>query len=170
MRRVRYAVASSVDGFISGPQGQVDWIPEDPDIDFSAIFSQFDTVLMGRRTYEEVLKMGGGPNLNTKNYVFSRTLRQQDNPGVVVVNEGAAETVSALRSQPGKDVWLFGGGVLFRSLAESALVDSVEVAVAPTLLGGGVPLAPELALPLRLRLTGSRVYGSGIVMLEYSTR
>ncbi|MBI4520548.1 MAG: dihydrofolate reductase, partial [Gemmatimonadetes bacterium] len=135
MRRIRYQVACSLDGYIAGPNGEYDWIVPDPEIDFKALFDEFDTLLMGRRTYEGLA--GGFPGMRT--LVFSRSLRQQDHPGVTVVSDQVKETLADLRTQPGKDIWLFGGGELFRSLLELDCVDTVEPAVIPILLGGGRP-------------------------------
>jgi dihydrofolate reductase len=170
MRRVRYAVASSVDGYIAGPNGEADWIVMDPDIDFGEIFKQFDTFLIGRRTFEGMGKAGQGSTPGMKTFVFSSTLRQQDYPKVTIVaSEKAQETVSALRTAPGKDIWLFGGGLLFRNLAEAGLVDTVEVAVIPVLLGGGTPLFPSPAPRVTLQLTKHRLYEkTGILGLEYA--
>ena len=170
-RRVRYQVATSLDGFIAGPNGEADWIVMDPDIDFEALFAQFDTFLMGRRTYEA---MGGGKGAGgkgTKTIVFSRTLKPQDHPAVTIVADRIAETVNALRAEKGKDIWLFGGGSLFRSLLDAGVVDAVEVAVMPVLLGAGIPLLPPPAGETRLTLTGHKVNKkSGIVLLEYAVR
>ena len=105
-----------------------------------------------------------------KTFVFSRTLRQQDYPGVTIVAEGVEETVAALRAEPGKDIWLFGGGSLFRSLLDAGLVDTVEVAIMPVLLGEGIPLLPPPAKQTKLKLTGHKVYKTGIVSLEYSVQ
>jgi len=164
MRRVRYQVACSLDGYIAGPNGEYDWIIMDPEIDFNAIFSQFDTLLMGRRTYE----VTGVPSPGMKVVVFSRTLRQEDHPGVTIVSDNPGETVDALRRQPGKDIWLFGGGELFQSLLALDCVDTVEPAVIPVLLGGGRPLLPPPAIRRSLALTGQHVYKkSGIVLLNY---
>lgn len=166
MRRIRYVVASSLDGYIAGPGGEADWIIMDPDIDFKAIFDAFDTFLLGRRTFEA---MGAGKTMSgMKTLVFSRTLSQRDYPGVTIVAEHQAETLNALKASPGKDIWLFGGGSLFRSLAEARLVDTVEVAVIPVLLGGGIPLLPSPANRIKLALASHRVYKSGIVSLEYT--
>ena len=77
MRRVRYSVAMSLDGYIAGPNGEYDWILMDPEIDFAALASSFDTMLLGRKTYEAALQMGGGPAMpGMQAYVLSRTLRQ----------------------------------------------------------------------------------------------
>jgi dihydrofolate reductase len=168
MRRIRYAVAMSLDGYIAGPKGEADWIIMDPDIDFGSLFEQFDTFLLGRRTFEPMARAQKGETPGVKTFVFSRTLQQQDYPGVTIVAEGVEETVAALRAQPGKDIWLFGGGSLFRSLLDAGLVDTVEVAIMPVLLGEGIPLLPPPAKQTKLKLTKHKVYKTGIVSLEYS--
>jgi dihydrofolate reductase len=171
MRRVRYVVAMSLDGYIAGPNGEADWIIMDPEIDFRALFEQFDTFLLGRRTFEA---MGGARSVGhsgaQKTIVFSRTLRQEDHPNVVIVSRDSERVVADLKSEPGKDIWLFGGGSLFRSLLEARLVDAVEVAVIPILLGEGTPLLPPIPSSERfeLKLTGSRTFETGIVSLEYA--
>ncbi|SRR6266404_5980639 len=168
MRRVRYAVVASLDGYIAGPKGEADWIIMDPEIDFRALFEQFDTFLIGRRTFEMMARAGRGETPGMKSFVFSRTLRQLDYPGVTVVGEKSEETVAALRAEPGKDIWLFGGGSLFRSLLNADLVDTVEVAIMPVLLGAGIPLLAPPARQKKLHLTGHKVYQAGIVSLEYA--
>ncbi|MGH7484061.1 MAG: dihydrofolate reductase family protein [bacterium] len=168
MRRIRYAVAMSLDGYIAGPNDEVDWILMDPEIDFFGLFAQFDTFLLGRRTFEALGRMNTGISL-TKTYVFSRTLQQSDHPDVTFVSDEVEETVAALRAEESnKDIWVYGGGVLFRSLLDAGLVDTVEVAVIPVLLGEGKPLLPPPAKQANLKLTGHKVYKTGIVSLEYS--
>ena len=166
MRRVRYSVAMSLDGYIAGPNDEFDWIIMDPDIDFEAWMNSFDTCLMGRRTFEVA---GGGATKGMKTVVASRTLRPQDYPNVTILADGMEDAVSRLRAEQGKDIWLFGGGSLFRSLLDAGLVDTVEVGVIPVLLGGGTPLLPPPGDRVRLRLTRSRVYDkTGTVFLEYA--
>ena len=173
MRRIRYQVATSLDGYIAGPKGEADWIVMDPDIDFRALYAQFDTALVGRRTFEMLTggKKKGGALPGMKTFVFSRTLRQRDYPKVTIVAEKAEETLTALRAESGKDIWLFGGGLLFRSLLDAGLVDTVEVAIIPVLLGGGIPLLPPPAKARKLNLTGHKLYPkTGIVLLEYAVK
>ena len=162
----------SLDGYIAGPKGEADWIIMDPEIDFKALFSQFDTMLLGRKTFEAVLKQGGAggmPGLRT--YVFSRTLRQTDHPDVTVVAERPMETLKGLKKTSGKDIWLMGGGSLFGSLLEIGMVDTVEVAVIPVVLGVGIPLLPSPAKQATLKLTHTKVYKkTGVVSLAYAVK
>jgi dihydrofolate reductase len=169
MRRVRYRVASSLDGFVSGPNGEVDWIIKEPEMDFAAIMSEFDTLLVGRRTFELMERAGRATTPGMSTIVFSSTLQQTAYPQVTIVRTGEKEVITALREETGRDIWLFGGPWLFSSLANQGLVDTVELAVMPVLLGKGVPLGPQLAKTTRLRLLSQRTYKSGILMLEYAT-
>src|SRR6059058_5054196 len=123
MRRVLYRVAASLDGFIAGPHGEIDWIVPDPTVDFASVYAGVDTVLLGRRTYEMTLQPGAPPwPAGWRIYVFSRTLDPAQHPAVTVVSENIAATVGALRSEQGRDIWLFGGGGLFASLLTAGVV------------------------------------------------
>lgn len=168
-RRVRYSVAISLDGFIAGPKGEFDWIIMDPAFDFGALFKQFDTFLMGRRTFEVTQQGGGGGDMSagTQTIVFSRTLRQSDYPNVVITSE-LTKTISQLKRKPGKDIWLFGGGELFRSVLDAGLIDTIELAVMPILLSQGIPLLAAGAQSPSLQLTETKTLPSGTVLLSYS--
>jgi len=168
-RRVRYQVAASLDGYIGTPDGKPDWIPNDPDIDFGALFAQFDTLLMGRKTFEASGGGSGGFGMGMKTVVVSKTLKPSDHPSVTVIADDLKGRLEQLKGEPGKDIWLFGGGDLFRSLASLGLVDRVEIAIVPVLLGGGIPLVPVPTPQTNLTLDGHRIYPkSGIVLLEYA--
>ena len=168
-RRLRYQVAVSLDGFIAGPNGEADWIVMDPAIDFGALFKEFDTAVMGRKTYEVVTAHGGhGTIPGLEVVVFSRTLPRSKRRGVSIVNDDPREVVAALKMKPGRDIWLFGGGALFRSLLDAGLVDTVELAVVPVLLGSGVPLLPPGGVTKLLLADQKTLPTSGIVVLSYS--
>lgn len=170
MRRIRYQVATSLDGFIADLNDGYGWIREEPGFDFPALFAQFDTLLMGRRTYEQVTDQLG--HFSDKQIlVFSTELRQEDHPDVTVVNGNPEDAIRELRSRPGKDIWLYGGGQLFRSLLELGHVNTVELAVMPVLLGNGVRFLPESDGSWELKLDSHRHYEtSGMVLLNYTVQ
>ena len=170
MRRVRYSVAATLDGFIADPHGGYDWIIMDEAIDFAAMFDEFDTFVMGRKTWDvsaatEFGDMFGGKEV----IVFSKTLKSAPRPGIRIVSTSPVNTVRELKRKPGKDIWLFGGGSMFRTLADAGLVDTVEVGIMPVLLSQGVPLITPGG-----RITGMKLDKcetlpkSGIVMLSYT--
>jgi dihydrofolate reductase len=167
-RRIRYQVAASLDGYIADPNGGYDWIPQDPEVDFEGLFNQFDTFVMGRGTFEITLtQYPDGAIPGKRVIVFSRTLQQKDYPKVTVLHEPTAEFLNALRNESGKDIWLFGGGLLFRSLLELKVVDTIEVAIMPILLGGGIPALPAPAPRAKLKLTSHEVSKIGRVSVNY---
>lgn len=171
-RRIRYQVACSLDGYIAGPNGEFDWIIMDPEIDFGAMFTEYDTLLMGRATYQllgQNEELGGQQYAGMKIVVFSRTLRQADHSDVTIVSDDIKARLDEIRTQPGKDIWLFGGGMLFQSLFELDLVDTVEPAVIPIVLGAGIPMFPSPTVRRSLRLTGEKRYDkTGTLFLQYA--
>jgi dihydrofolate reductase len=166
-RRLRYQVAVSLDGFIAGPNGEYDWIVQDPTIDFGAMFKQFDTAVMGRKTYEVMAAQGPVRMPGLEAVVFSSTLPASQKPGLRITRDDPRDVVSSLKKESGKDIWLFGGGELFRSLLDAGLVDTVELAVMPVLIGSGIPVLPPGAIK-ELTLVDRKVLPTGIVVLAYS--
>jgi dihydrofolate reductase len=168
MRKIRYAVAMSLDGYIAGPNGEADWIVRDPEVNFGELWAQFDTLLMGRRTYEAaVARLGEAAFEGMKTVVVSRTMRHSDHPDITIIPEVTRDGMQKLRDQSGKDIWLCGGGELFRVLLEMRQVETVEVSIMPVLLGTGVALLPAPAKQAKLKLSGHKIYRSGIVSLIY---
>src|SRR5262245_65114541 len=116
----------SLDGFIADVDDATGWMTGDPGYDSKPFLESVDTVLVGRRSYEVMLRHGVRAYPGLRTYVFSRTLDASEYPEVTVVAENGAATVGALRAETGKDIWLSGGGELFRSLLDGEVVESVE--------------------------------------------
>ncbi len=168
MRLVRFGGAMSLDGYIAGPKGEHDWIVMDPEIDFAGITSQFDTFLIGRKTFDAMKGMGNAAKSSKgiTNIVFSRTLKPSDYPKVRIEAD-AERVVKELKAKPGKDIAVFGGGELFRSLLAAGLVDRLEMSVIPVLLGTGIPVFPPPGR-VTLKLRSQRVYKkTGTLGVEY---
>jgi len=171
MRRVVCHMATSLDGFIAGPNGEIDWIVRDPTIDFTSIYSRFDAVLLGRRTYELTQQPGAPPwPAGWRIFVFSRTLVPAEHSGITVVSTNLGATVAGLQAESGRDIWLFGGGTLFASFLALDLIDEVEVAIMPVLLGGGIPLLSGAPRPSYLTLRSFEASQGGIVNLRYDVQ
>ncbi|MDT8068826.1 MAG: dihydrofolate reductase family protein [Terriglobia bacterium] len=176
MRKVRYSVAASLDGYIAASNGSVDWLNrfrEDvPGEDFgmTAFFKTVDTVLMGRKTYEIALKMGmeksGMPGL--ANYVFSRTLPAGQRDGVTFVADGVGDLLAGLKKKPGKDIWLCGGGELAREALREGALDEIRVAVIPILIGSGIQTFATGFPETKLRLLECKQYKGGVTELVYA--
>lgn len=171
MPQLRYSVAASLDGYIAGPDGEFDWIPTDPDIDFAAMYAGYSQLVMGRHSYGVFVATGGtvGPALPVT--VGSLSLPEGVRDGVTFVHDIVAR-VRTLKAGPDTSpIWLWGGGQLFTTMAGAGLVDGVEVAVIPVLLGGGIPLFPPPGPRMTLQLTQHVVYPkSGVVALTYDVR
>jgi dihydrofolate reductase len=171
LRQLRYSVAASLDGYIAGPNGEFDWIPMDPDVDFRAMYARFSAVVMGRRSYEAVVAMGESPAQPLPAYVYSRTLPEGERGGMTFARDAVSHVRGLKAAREEKPIWLWGGGALFAELARAGLVDGVDVAIVPVLLGGGIPLLPASESRLRLALRAHRVYDkTGTVLLEYDVQ
>lgn len=176
MRKLKYHVATTVDGFIAREDGSFDFfLPEGPHIaDYIETLKSYGTVLMGRRTYEIGLAAGvTDPYPFLKSYVFSRTMKQSPNDRVVLVTENAAEVVEKLKSEPGatdEDIYFCGGADLAKTLFAAGLIDEVILKVNPVLLGAGIPLVSALPSPLPLELADHKIYTNGVILATYRVK
>lgn len=176
MRKLIIQVAVSLDGFIEGPNGEYDWCFNDQDYGLTAFFNRLDAVFYGRKSYElsesmaQSVEGGGMPTFPTlKTYVFSNTLKNV-REGATLLSGDVEKEVRRIKNEEGKDIWLFGGAGLATSLMQMKLVDEIEVAVHPIVLGSGKPLFGQIPERTQLTLTASKTYSTGLVMLSYQVR
>ncbi len=186
MRKVKYLVASTLDGFIARLDGSVDWLFIDgTDYGMDEFFKLIDAVLLGRKTYEFALRHSSKPkrkdkskkvegdtssDSGMKNYVFSSAMKNPLDNGVKIVSENAGEFVRNLKSEAGKDIWLMGGGELARSLLAENVVDEICLNVHPILLGTGLPLFPKTGKQIDLELTECKSHKNGCVQITYRVK
>lgn len=188
MRDLVYYIATTLDGFIAHEDGTFDGFPWDDDF-YAAILDTFpetipahlkgdsashfenkwfDVVLMGRKTYEVGLKEGiTNPYPTLDQYVFSRTLQESPDKQVRLVKEGAIQTVKSLKQETGKAIWLCGGSNLASILLQANLIDKLIVKLNPVVFGSGIPLFSESIKHTVLKLTDSKIYKSGHILLSY---
>ncbi|MEM9770110.1 MAG: dihydrofolate reductase family protein [Cyanobacteria bacterium P01_D01_bin.73] len=191
MRELTYYVACSLDGFIAHTDGSQEGFSLEQAYlaDLFATFPEtvpshlrgvmginaenqwFDTVLMGRKTYEMGLKDGvTSPYSHMKQYVFSRSLETSPDNDVELVSDNAVELVTSLRGQPGKGIWLCGGASLASELFAHDLVDQLIIKLNPLVMGSGIPLFTSVIQQKALELTSSKTYDNGVVQLHYKVK
>ncbi|SIT90881.1 dihydrofolate reductase family protein [Pontibacter indicus] len=176
MRKIILYIAASTDGYIARPDGNIDWLHDkkynipDEDFGYSAFLQTIDTTLMGHTTYKQVLGFDMPfPYPDLKNYVFSRSA-QQDTVHVTFVRDGVVDFIERLKEQPGKDIWLIGGGQLNATLLNAGLLDEIILTYIPIILGKGIPLFSEEAEEHKLKLipTDNKLYRNGFLQVRYS--
>jgi len=177
MRRVVLFIATSADGFIARPDGSIDWLPANDgnDYGYNAFIKTVDTLLMGRKTYEQVLTFGPFPYPDKRCYVFSRRRPTRKDatrkpPSVRFVRGDPVAFVQRLRRQKGSSIWLVGGARLIRPLQEAGLIDEYIISICPAFIGSGIPLFLETKRQFALQLTRHRVYRTGVVQLTYAKK
>lgn len=173
MRKVTFGGANSLDNYLARPDHAVDWLLWGDEA--AAVMADFwktiDTVLMGRKTYEVATRNGQGEGYpGVKNYVFTRTLKEDPRGGVTFVRGNAAEFVRSLKQQDGKDICLMGGGELARSLFEAGLIDEIGFNIHPVLLGSGIPLFHPMNRQIDLELRECRAFKNGCVYVTYRVK
>jgi dihydrofolate reductase len=170
MRKIIVYIATSADGFIARPDGDIGWLDRPRvagNYGMNEFYRSIDTVLMGRKTYDIALKLGQTSYPGKMNYVFSKTPRRSGLPEVEFIAGEAGEFAKGLRITPGKDIWLVGGGELIGSLLDSGQVDEFIVHVIPILIGEGIPLLRPRHRAVSLALLSARSFPDGVVRLHY---
>jgi dihydrofolate reductase len=191
MRELTYYVACSVDGYIAHTDGSHDGFAQDGDY-FADIFAAFpetvpshlrevigvhgentwfDTVLMGRNTYEIGLKEGvTSPYSHMRQYLFSRSMAKSPDDAVELISDNAIEVVTRLKQESGKGIWLCGGGNLATTLFNNHLIDQLILKVNPFLMGSGIPLFADVIQQTALELTNQKIYNNGVLLLYYKVK
>ena len=168
MRKIILNLAVSLDGFIEGPHGDYGWCFTDQDYGMSEFLKRVDTIFLGRKSYD-VLAQDPGPFSAMPWYVFSTTMTSAL-PNSTIVSDNLEPEVQRIRRLPGKDIWLFGGAGLTTAFINLDLVDELQLAVHPLLLGAGKPLFQNLSHAIPWTLTNTLSYSSGLVQLFYARR
>lgn len=175
MRTVTYGAACSLDGFIAGTDGAIDWLHFSKDVQdvMSKYWKSVDTILMGRKTWDFAVSQGGGGGGGSSKmttYVFSRTLKSVSGKGVHLISSDPGAFVRELKQKPGRDICVLGGGELAQSLFEAGVIDEVGLNVHPILLGSGVPFFRDAGRRIPLELAESRTLDGGCVLATYRVR
>ena len=171
MRKIIAYLATSADGFIARPDGDVAWLdrPRPPDeYGMPAFLKSVDTVVMGRATWEAGQKLGGAIVEGKRNIVLSRTLPAFAAPGAVVENVEPAELAQRLRSQKGHNVWLMGGADVFGGFLSAGAIDEIVIHIVPVLIGTGIPLLDATPRQVELKLRSTRKFADGVVRIHYA--
>ncbi|ASK30666.1 hypothetical protein CEY12_11320 [Chryseobacterium sp. T16E-39] len=177
MKKVILDLATTLDGFIEGPNGEIDWCIMDDDMDFDGFLSSIDTIFYGRVSYDawgnyqpdenatlEERNLWNAVHSKSK-FVFSSQQREDEN--ATFISTDMVRKVSEIKNQEGKDIWLYGGASLIKSFIQNNLIDVYRISVHPIALGSGKPLFEDLKDRLQLKLTKTNVFKSGVVQLIY---
>ena len=172
MRRIIVSIAASADGYVARPDGDLEWLTSRPRpkgfYGMSDFMKSIDTKLLGRKTYDEGLRLGGKFEGDDRTFVFSRRPRPADAPpSVEFVNADVGQFVARLREQPGKDIWLMGGGELIAAFLDARAIDEFIVRVVPVFIGDGIPLIARRHRHVPLELLGTERFENGVVQLHY---
>lgn len=176
-RKIIVYIATSADGYIARPDGDVEWLnrrPRTVDYGMREFYPTIDTILWGRKTYDWVLdyyrkrgKKTGIFDKKVANYVFSRKPPKRPAPGVQFVSEPVKTFAQRLRATTGKNIWMMGGGGLIASFLDAGEIDEFDIHVIPNFIGEGIPLIAPRHRDVPLKLRASRKYPDGVVRLRY---
>ena len=170
MRPVILYIADSLDGYIARTDGRVDWLFSDADYGYTDFLKSIDTIVMGRKTYDQLLTFGEYPYRGKEVYVVSRSRAGQRDENVTFVGEEIVKKIRTLRAGDGNGIWLVGGSQLIRLFRAERLIDEIIVSIHPILLGTGIPLFMPLGLETPLEFVSSESFPSGLVQLRYQVK
>jgi len=177
-RKIILDLAVTLDGFIEGENGEVDWCIMDPEMGFNHFLNQIDAIFYGRKSYDlwgqfipEIESTASEKEFwdlvhSKEKYVFSRTQKGTDH-NIVFINDRILEEVNKIKNKPGKDIWLYGGASLITTFINLGLVDEFRLSVHPVVLGEGKPLFVDIKQRLNLKMVNTRTFSSGVVQLIY---
>lgn len=177
-RKIILDLAVTLDGFIEGKNGEVDWCMMDSEMDFNHFLNQIDTIIYGRKSYDlwgqftpDIEQSDAEKEMweavhSKEKYVFSRSQKAFD-PKAIFINDNILEEVGKIKKRPGKDIWLYGGASLITTFINLGLVDEFRLSVHPVILGEGKPLFIDIKQRLNMELVNSRTFSSGVVRLDY---
>jgi dihydrofolate reductase len=174
--RVKLYIACSLDGFIAREDGSIDWLTEyennpETDYGYSEFYASIGTVLMGRKTYEQVLSFGDWPYAEKRTCVFTgqkEPLSREKR--VEFVSDNVGEFMRRLKGNTDEDIWLVGGSQLIRAFLEEDLVEDLIVFIVPVILGSGIPLFDRIGKEIKLRTVSIEKYENGLVKMESQVR
>ncbi len=167
MSKIILFITTSLDGYIARKNGGVDWCFTDQDYGYTEFIETVDTVIMGRKTYEQVLTFEDYPYKGMEGYVFSNSLSGQKDDHVTFVSGDVKEFISELQRKEGKNIWLIGGSEVNGEFLRNDLIDEYWVYIHPIILGSGIPLFKESIEPLTLKLRDTHTFDTGLVRLVY---
>jgi len=172
MKKIKLYIAASIDGYIARNDGDLDWLtefpnPEKTDYGYKEFFESVDTVIMGGRTYRDILSMDVlWPYKDKETYVITRS-PMNEKKNIHFITENVIEKISRLREQNGKDIWLVGGGKLITTLLNENMVDEMIITTIPVILGHGIPLFPDKPKESQWKLQDCISYKNGVVQIKY---
>ena len=167
MRNVKLYIATSLDSYIAGPNGEIDWLFTEGEFGYNAFMETIDTTLMGNETYKLIETFDDFPYKSQTNYVFTRHPNAPEAPYVQFVSGDIVAFVQELKQQAGKDIFLVGGGQINAILLEAGLIDELQVFVHPIILGKGIPMFQPTEKPHPWQLVETKAYERGLVELHY---
>lgn len=164
-RKLKLYIAASMDGYIAGPKGEIDWLEAAGDLDYGYhdFYSSIDTTVMGNSTYKLTLTVDEFPYADKANYVFTRSAPPPDTANARFVSRDIAAFVKSLKGMPGKDIWLIGGGQVNTVMLNAGLIDEIILTVFPLVLGDGIPLFAPGAKRTGFRAVDCQSYETGLV-------